>query len=440
MKPPLDNSPCGREAQTRLETSVGARAGRVVAGSGHSLRRERVVMLLENNPYPQDVRVRSEAESLSRAGHEVTVVAPGAEGQPPRERINGVNVVRFRLADGSGQGRIGFLREYVAAAWALHLAAVRQLMRGTSVLHIHNPPDILFPAGALYRLAGRRVVFDHHDLFPETIEVKFGAGWTSRLAAACQRMTIAVANHVIATNDSYAQVAQQAGKSAAHVTVVRNGPPMTWTKLPSTTRPGALREVRLAYLGAMSSQDGVDGLATILMELCQGDDALDARLMIIGDGDARASLEQDLTARGLGHRVIFTGRVAPARVPDLLADADICIDPAPGTDVNQRSTMTKIAEYLALGKPVVAYELLETRRSAEDAALLVTPGDTQAFAAAIRQVALDPALRARLAHAARERASALTWQHSERLLLGAYEALRPQRAPFPDFPWAVSAR
>ena len=381
-------------------------------------------MLLENNPYPQDVRVRSEAESLARAGHEVTTIAPRDRGQPRRERINDVNVVRFRLPDGSDQGRIGFLREYLVAAFALHLGAIRQLVRGSTVLHIHNPPDILFPAGALYRLAGRRVVFDHHDLFPETVDVKFGDGWASRLAAVCQRLTIAVADHILATNASYAEVATSSGKAPARVTVVRNGPPATWTRLPSTARDGVLAEVRLAYLGAMSSQDGVDALAAILEELCTGEHALAASLTMIGDGDARPALQRDLAARGLADRVVFTGRVAPARVPELLADADVCVDPAPGTDVNQRSTMTKIAEYLALGKPVVAYELLETRRTAEHAALLVPPGDIAGFAAAIRRVAGDPELRARMVRAARERAVSLTWEHSERALLSAYEALR----------------
>ena len=390
--------------------------------------RQRITMLLENNPYPQDVRVRSEAESLAAAGYSVTTIAPTDGSQPARERINGVDVVRFRLVDGSSRGRIGFLREYVVAGVALHASAIRELWRGSNVLHIHNPPDILFPAGALYRLLGRRVVFDHHDLFPETIDVKFGPGLASRFAAACQRLTMAVANHVIATNSSYAEVAYGAGKRPDEVTVVRNGPPAAWTRLASTLRDGALTHVRIAYLGAMSSQDGVDGLAPVLTRLCDGDDPLDIHLVFIGDGDARPALEEELAARGLAERVTFTGRVAPDQVPRMLADVDICVDPAPATDVNQRSTMTKVAEYLALAKPVVAYDLLETRRTAEDAALFVPSGDVDGFAHAIRLLARDPELRRRLTTAARRRAGSLTWEHSERALLQAYEALcRPNQ-------------
>jgi glycosyltransferase involved in cell wall biosynthesis len=381
-------------------------------------------MLLENNPYPQDVRVRSEAESLVRAGHHVTVVAPRGERQPRREQLRGVEVIRFGLVDGSARGVAGFVREYLVASWALHLEAVRALVRGATVLHIHNPPDIFFPAGALFRLAGRKVVFDHHDLFPETVQVKFGAGWGPRIATVCQRLTFAVANHVVATNASYADVARGTGrKGPKEVTIVRNAPPAAWIRVPLRPRDGVLDQIQLAYLGAISSQDGVGGLAPVLARLCTGPTPLDVHLRIIGDGDGRAALERQLADHGVANRVTFTGWVPSGRVPELLEDADVCVDPAPATDVNERSTMTKIAEYLSLGKPVVAYDLLEARRTAGDAALFVQRADVDAFADAIIRLARDPKLRHRLGRDARRRAATLTWENSERALLGAYDAL-----------------
>lgn len=382
--------------------------------------RGRIVMVLENNPYPQDVRVRAEARSLSRAGYDVTVLAPRGAGQPAREVVDGVRVRRYRLYDGSGHGASGFVREYLGAALALNWAAVRAGLRGAAVLHLHNPPDIFFPAGVVYRLAGRKVVFDHHDLFPETVQVKFGAGAAVALARACQRLTFAVADRVLATNASYAEVAGRAGKDPREVVIVRNGPPVSWTQLPSRCRDGVLDEIRLAYLGAISTQDGVSGLAPVLARLVHGPDPLNARLTVVGDGDGRPELERALARHQVADRVTFTGWVEPHRVPELLGEADICLDPAPATDVNQRSTMTKIAEYLALGKPVVAYDLLESRRTAGDAAVLVAPGDTDAFAGAIRRLARDPELRRRHAAAGRRRGSELTWESSEPALLGVY--------------------
>lgn len=385
-------------------------------------------MLLENNPYPRDVRVRAEATALARAGHAVTVIAPRGPGELRCERLEGVEVIRFRGFDGSSRGAVGFIAEYLLAAVALHIGALRALLGGATVLHLHNPPDILWGAGALFRLAGRSVVFDHHDLFPETVEVKFGPGIASRMAAIGQRLTFAVANHVIATNESYAEVARKLGhKPPNAITIVRNAPPSAWTAMPARDRPGRLTRVELAYLGAISSQDGVEGMASVLAALRGERYRLDARLTIIGDGDARPTLEAELARHGVSEYVTFTGWVALERVPELLLDADVCVDPAPASDVNERSTMIKIAEYLALGKPVVGYDLLEARRTAAGAARLVPANDVDAFTERIAELAADPDLRRRVARAARERAAELTWEHSERALLGAYRALAATR-------------
>jgi glycosyltransferase involved in cell wall biosynthesis len=388
-----------------------------------------VTMLLENNPYPEDVRVRSEAESLAAAGHDILVVAPRGRGQPRRQRINGVNIVRFRLPDGSRHGAAGFVAEYLVAGLALHSAAARGLVRGATVLHIHNPPDILFPAGALYRLAGRRVIFDHHDLFPETAQLKIASPIAARLARVCQRLTFAVAHDVLATNASYAELACRVGrKSLESVTVVRNGPPAAWTRMQRPPRGGLLNPIKLAYLGAISAQDGVDGLAPVLASVRRLQPSVEVHLTVIGDGDSRPDLERAFAEHGVLDHVTFTGRVPPAQVPELLQGVDACVDPAPDTFVNAHSTMTKIAEYLVLGKPVIAYDLLETRRTAAGAALLVSPGDHAAFAAAIVRIARDPEVRAELAGKARRRAVALTWEHSERALLAAYQGLRRDSA------------
>lgn len=381
-------------------------------------------MLLENNHYPQDTRVRHEAESLVAAGHRVEVVAPRAAGQLALEGVGGVTVRRFRSIDGGGRGVVALFAEYLVAMLALHAAALRALMRGATVLHIHNPPDVLFPAGGVFRLAGRQVVFDHHDLGPELVDVKFGARPLVRLASVGERLTFAVATHVLAANESHAEIAQaRGGKARSEVTVVRNGPPASWTELPLHVREGKLSPVRLAYVGALSGQDGVEGIADVLACLRDRTPSVTAVLTVIGDGDGRRALEAALDRYGMADLVSITGWVAPELVPSLLQEADICVDPAPSSALNDRSTMIKIAEYLALGKPVVAYDLLETRRTVRDAALLVPHGDAGAFAEKIALLADDPELRQKLARGARDRARVLTWERSESALLAAYDQL-----------------
>jgi glycosyltransferase involved in cell wall biosynthesis len=378
-------------------------------------------MLLENNPYPQDVRVRAEAESLSAAGYRVEVVAPRERGQPRTEHIAGVLVRRFRCPAG-GTTVAGLMIEYLVAASALHAAAVGALLRGTDVLHLHNPPDILFPAGALFRVAGRRVLFDHHDLSPETVAAKFGNGRVVRLARIAERLTFAVANHVLATNESFAEIARdRGGKAPPTVSVVRNAPPDAWIRRPLRVRPGALDEPRLVYVGALSSQDGADAITPVLARLHEL--GVRAHLTVIGDGDARPTLESQLRAHGLAERVTFTGWVDWQDVPGLVEDADVCLDPAPPGEANSRSTMIKIAEYLSLGKPIVAFDLLETRRTAGDAALFAPTGDLAGFAERILALAADPDLRLQLARRARKLAEGLVWSRSEQALLSAYRQL-----------------
>jgi glycosyltransferase involved in cell wall biosynthesis len=202
------------------------------------------------------------------------------------------------------------------------------------------------------------------------------------------------------------------------VTVVRNGPPEAWTTSTLTARSGPLSSIKLAYLGAISVQDGAETLASVLARvLARG---LDATLAVLGDGDARAALEAEVRRKGLCERVTLTGWVPYEQVPELLEEADVCLDPAPATPVNERSTMIKVAEYLALGKPVVAFDLRETRRTAGDAALLIAAGDIESFAEAIVKLARDPGLRIELAKRARERARELVWAHSAGALVTAY--------------------
>ena len=118
-----------------------------------------------------------------------------------------------------------------------------------------------------------------------------------------------------------------------------------------------------------------------------------ARLTVVGDGTLRAEVER--ACARFGDRVRFTGRVPHEDVARHLGDADIAIEPAPRTGLNDRSTMIKIGEYLAAGLPTVAYRLRETEATARDAVLYAD--DAAGFADAIALLAGDEELRRSLA-------------------------------------------
>ena len=379
----------------------------------------KVAMLLENNPYPQDVRVRNEAESLSSAGHEVTVIAPRSRGQAATERIAGVTVRRYWLPASSG-GLVGFLVEYAVAHAQLFARGLRELLRGAEVIHLHNPPDTLFPVGLLARAMGRKVVFDHHDPFPELFAQKFGTSRLVAFADASQRASLRTATAVLCTNRSQAETAlARGGGRPERLTVVRNGPRRSTLAGAEQPRSGELSDPHLVFVGELAATDGVMELPELLAK--PGLEA--ATLTLVGDGGIRAELSTAFARRGMSDRVEFTGQVEHRRVPELIAAADICIDPAPCSELNHRSTMIKVTEYLAGGRPVVAFGLTETRRTAEDAALYAPCGDLDGFAKLIISLARSGDMRRELAERAVARAEELVWERSEVELLGAYERL-----------------
>jgi glycosyltransferase involved in cell wall biosynthesis len=384
-----------------------------------SARRRRIAVLLENCTYPQDTRVRNEAESLAAAGHSVVVIAPRGEGQRARERVGAVEVRRFAIVWASGS-KLSYLLEYGIAHVQLIARAMLALAAGADTLHLNGPPDTLALAGALARVLGRSVVYDMHDSGPELFETKFGSARATWALRAAQRAAIGCAHEVIVTNETQREIVLDRGRATARqVTVVRNGPRAREFPAPPPARPGSLRAPRLIYVGALDLQDGVLDLAETM-----ADPALAAaQLTIVGEGAARAELTRRCRAAGLQERVRFTGRVPHTEVAGLIAEADIAIDPAPGTPLNHGSTMIKIAEYMACGRPLVAYELHETRRTAAGAALYAPCGRLDLFAALIARLAHDGDLRRRLADLGRERASELTWQRSERALCEVYERL-----------------
>lgn len=380
-----------------------------------------MTMLLENDLYPQDVRVRDEADSLRDAGWRVHVIAPRGEGQPARETVDGVSVERFHLRMDHGGGIRALLLEYAVAHVQLYARGVRALARGADALHLHNPPDTLFGPAALARLLGRRAVFDQHDLFADLVAERLGRPWAAALARLAQRATARCADLVLVTNESQGELLAASGAIAGErIAVVRNGPPAAMLERPAPLRKGSLEDPHLVYVGALEEQDGVDALPGLLAGLRDRHGLAGARLTIVGWGAQLEPLREAAATLGLGEAVRFTGRVSHSEVIETLFSADVCLDTAPCSEFNQRTTMVKIGEYLAAGRPTVAFALRETARTAGDAAELVACDDEPGFEAAVAALCADGGRRAELGARARERARELTWDRSAAVLLDAY--------------------
>lgn len=382
-------------------------------------------MLLENDLFPEDVRVRDEAHTLRAAGYDVRVIAPRGAGQSRRARVEGVDVERYWLPMSKRGGIPGLLAEYAVAHAQLFIRGMRALLGGTDILHSHNPPDTLFPLAIAARRLRRPFVFDQHDLFPALFEQRFGRGPLWRIADFANRTMIRNADIVLVTNGTHLERARRRHpRPGTQLAVVRNGPRRSTVsgRLP-TIRPGALADPRLLYVGALEPQDGVTQLPEMLERLVARHGLFEARLTVAGWGSELEALRSDFAARGLLGRVRLLGRTPHGDVLRLIAESDICLDPAPCSPFNHGTTMVKISEYLGLGRPTVAYALHETAKTAAGAAALVQCGDLSAFVERVAELSRSEDARAELHRRAAARAPELVWEHQAASMLRAYDSL-----------------
>jgi len=400
-------------------------------GAGQSLKSDpaqrapRVLMLVENNSVPSDPRVWSIATALVRADCEVVVVCPlGTKNERASSELrDGVQIRRYPLKS-AGDGLGGYLREYGSAMWRTW-RIVRELSRERpfDVVHACNPPDFLMFAAWPARRTGARFVLDHHDLTPELLLSRFGdqRRWLYHIAVALERACFAVADVVLATNESYRRVALTRGhKHTDNVFVVRNGPDLRrFHSLPADPTLKRGRDLLIGYVGLMAPQDGVDHALRALALLAER--RQDWHAVFAGDGDAVPELRRLSSELGLEDRVEFAGWLDNLEMSRLLSSCDVCLSPEPHSPLNDVSTMVKIAEYMAMSRPIVAYGLRESRFGAGDAALYAEPNDVSSFAQCIDALLDDPARRAEMGRIGRERVELeLSWEHSEENLLAAY--------------------
>lgn len=398
---------------------------------GH--RRPRVLMLLENDPYPQDGRVRHEALALVEAGYSVSVICPAAKGQPRRENVAGVRVYRFPSPP-LANGILGYVVEYGwAMAAILILSFIVAFREGFDIIHAHNPPDTLALIAVLYKVFGKRFVYDQHDLCPEMYEARF-AGQGKRIIVRAllvfERLAYRLADHVIVTNASYRAVAMKRGHvPVEHITIVRNGPDLRRFHLCSPDPELSQKGVTLiGYVGVIGFQDGVSGLLRSLAHLVFDLKRRDFFCLIMGDGDALASSKALAAELDLDPFVGFSGWVSGDELIRCLSTIDIGVEPAPNTPYIDHSTMIKLMEYMALAKPIVAYDLTEHRVTAQAAALYALPGSEVDFARRIAELMDDPVRRQQMGKVGRERVEAeLAWPYQQLQLLKFYEQFTLQR-------------
>jgi glycosyltransferase involved in cell wall biosynthesis len=405
----------------------------------------RVLMFVEN-AYPNDTRVLNEATLLTDAGFSVTVVGLRKNGQLPREIVDGVRVYRLPRLElfkktrrddptraqaiwASVKAVVGYVTEYAYFTGACLFMSVYVAWRhGFDVIHAHNPPDTLFLVALPWKLLGKKYVFDHHDLCPELYRSRYNAerDVLSRVLQRIEWGNLKLADVTIATNDSYRDIQiVRGGRRPDTIFVVRNGPNRKRMEgREPSRRLRAMGKIIIVYVGSLNPQDGVDYLLRAVHHLVHEIGRRDFYCVVIGSGDSLEDLRRLASSLKLDGYVELTGYVSDQELLEVLAAADMCVDPDPSSPLNDVSTWIKVMEYMAFGKPIVSFDLKETRVSAQDAALFVPCNDEMAFARAMVRLMDDAPLRQRMGLWGRERVEKeLQWSIVGQNLLAAYGAL-----------------
>jgi glycosyltransferase involved in cell wall biosynthesis len=386
----------------------------------------RILMVVENCGYPRDTRVRHEAETLVEAGYKVSVLCPREHNQPWQQTINGVQAYRYP-APPAGSGLLGYVIEFGYAMIIITLFILWRWLRDRyHVIHFHNPPDTLFITAIPLKLVGTQIVFDHHDLSPELYESKYEhpRPLIRRLLLWLEYRCCRAADWVIAVNESYRQNDIQRNHVAPErVGIVRNGPDLNRLyQRPPDPDLQARAETLIAFVGYMARQDGIDHLLDALHHLRFDLGYHDWFCVIIGKADDPESLYRLASGLRISDQVWFTGFIPDEQMLRFLSTADLCVVPDPANPLNDKSTMQKIMEYMALSKPLVAYDLVEHRVSAGDSALFARPNDPRDMAQQIAHLIDDPALRVRLGAIGRQRVEQqLAWDYSAKCLVEFYD-------------------
>jgi len=376
---------------------------------GDARRPRRILILVENLPSPFDRRVWQEACALRDAGYVVSIICPTGHGcERTFEAIDAIHIYRYELPV-EASGAAGYAVEYAVALFRTFALAWKVLAeRGFDAIHACNPPDLFFLIGGFFN-------FFHRLL----LKLEY---WTFRAADVS-----------IATNESYRRVAIGRGRMPPErVFVVRSGPSLDRLKiLPPDERLKRGRRYLVGYVGVMGKQEGLDYLLRAVRHIVRDLGRQDIHFGLVGGGTSLEQLKALALELGIAEFVTFTGRVPESEMLAMLNTAEVCVNPDVANEMNDKSTMNKIMEYMALGKPMVQFDLTEGRYSAGKSSLYARRNDSFDLAKKLVELLDDPGSRAEMGNAARRRMEdELEWRHEAPKLLAAYDALwHPARAP-----------
>lgn len=366
---------------------------------------KRVCMIVLSR-YPNDERVRREAEALEREGIGTDVICLRGEGETPLETFG--LVTAHRVASQSSKETLG---QYLWLSSKFSVACFVKLQRLAmkqryDVIQVHNMPDFLVFIPLLQRLIGRRVVLDLHDLSVEL----FGSKWTGRKAsmlvpivAMVEKLSCAFANRLITTSHGFEERLIQRGIRPEKITLVINTADPTIFKFDESREFKKIESgARLLYHGTVAERFGLHKAIEAVGHLQKRVPLSSLKIFGAYDASYKESLERLIRDLGLEDRVTLGGYLPLEEIYEIIRRSDFGLVPYLSTDFMNLAFSTKTFEYTATGIPVVASRLRPVQSIFDESCVqFAEPGNAEDMADRIAEACADPEGRKRRVEAAR---------------------------------------
>lgn len=386
---------------------------------------KRVLMIVGSLPCPFETRAWQEATTLKDCGANVTIICPTGKGYENNfEIIDGIVIYRHNLIH-KGDGALSHLLKFGSALfWEFVLAMKCHFTRGFDVIHVSNPPDFIYMAAKPFKLLGKKLVFDQNDIYPELYISKYGTkGFLHKLMLYFEKRAFKCSEVSIDTNDSYREIAlKRGGKRPEDVFVVRSAPSFERLQIiPPIEELKNGRKFMIGYVGFIEKHEGLNYLVDAADYIINVKKRRDIQFTCVGGGSEISNIRKYVREKCLEKYFTFTGRVSDRVLLEYLNTADVCVNPAEYNEMNDKATMNKVMEYMALGKPIVQFDLTEGKFTAGEASLYANRNDTVDMAEKITVLLDDEELRNKMGAIGRERIEKeLNWEIEKHSLIKAY--------------------
>ena len=311
--------------------------------------------------YPADPRPRRAADALVKSGASVELVCLREEKSRKREMLNGVDVRRVAIEQRRA-GKLAYACQYSAFILvSAAILAMRSLRRRYDLVYVHNMPDILVASALIPKALGAKVILDQHDPMPELMTTIFGHDSDSgsvRMIKRLEKWSLARAHLVLTVNIACKRIFGSRSCPPEKIGVVMNSPaeeifPFRTPRSYGSANQDPAKRFVIMYHGSLVERNGVDLAVEALARARESVPAAELRIF----GHKTPFLERVMEGvhnRGLQDNVRYLGG---RRLEDLvreIEDCDIGVIPNQRNAFTDINTPTRIFEYLALGKPVIA--------------------------------------------------------------------------------------